>query len=40
VRDIIQRIMEHREVYSKRHASKAAKEDEYLSSHKVYIQEA
>jgi hypothetical protein len=40
VRDIIQRIMDERESYTKRHASKAAKEAEYIESHKQFIPEA
>ncbi len=40
VRDIIKRIMDHRDVYSKRYESKAAKEAEYIETHKQFVQES
>jgi len=40
VSTIIKRIMDHREEYSKRHAVKAAKEAEYVSTQKTFVQEA
>ena len=39
VSDIIQRVMDHREQFTKRNKSKAAKEATYISSQKQFIEE-
>ena len=39
VSDIIQRIMDHREEFTKRNKSKAAKEAAYITSQKHFVEE-
>jgi hypothetical protein len=40
VTDIIQRIMDQREMYSNRYKSKAAKEADYVAHSKQFVEEA
>jgi hypothetical protein len=40
VTDIIQRIMDQREMYSNRYKSKAAKEADYVANRKEFVEEA
>ena len=40
VRDIIQRIMDHRDSYMKRYETKSKKEAEYIETQKQFVEEA